>query len=72
MPSATARSSRNFPAPSPSYDDHMQAARTKMSLDERQAQVTGIRQSADDAEAFKERPLKKRAICSPGATAGAS
>jgi len=42
-----------FPRAESTYDDHMQAARTKMSLDERQAQVTGIRQTADDAEAFR-------------------
>src|SRR5579862_991892 len=44
---------KEFPRADSTYDDHMHAARTKMSLEERRAQITGIRQNADNAEAFK-------------------
>ncbi len=42
-----------FPRADSSYDDHMHADRTGMSLEERREQVTGLRQRADNAEAFK-------------------
>ncbi len=44
---------KEFPRADSTYADHMHAARTKMSLEERRAQITGIRQNADNAEAFK-------------------
>lgn len=47
------KNQKEFPRADSTYDDHMQAARTSMSVEERRAQITGIRQNADNAEAFK-------------------
>jgi hypothetical protein len=42
-----------FPRAEATKDDYEQAARTELSLEERKAQVTAIRQKADDAQAFR-------------------
>jgi hypothetical protein len=44
---------KDFPRQKFNQDDHQQAERTGMTLDERKAQITGIRKSCDDAPAFR-------------------